>query len=113
MPNWRKRLVTEEWQQQVRQHFADSGRGAQANLCREVNERFDTDVKEGTLSLLLKPGRQSSSKWIEPISIVLGINLPPVDSDDGMLGRLMSAGAQLDEDELRHLVGIAESLSSK
>lgn len=70
----RKRIITPEWAQALYDLIEERGRSYQAELSRV------TGCSESMINRM-KNGHVKSSKWVEPISQVTGIPLPPYDID--------------------------------
>lgn len=99
-----RRTITPEWITAVKAAIKAAGTSQNAIAAK-------VGTSSAMMSLLLS-GDQQTSKFAEPISAVLGIDLPLLELRDPMIEELAGIAADLDKEDVLRLLDTAKRFSS-
>lgn len=99
----RKRTVSEQWLARLQERLETRGRGAKAALAEKAG------CSAGFISKMMR-GDVQSSEFVEPISLEMGLTLPPYSMDDPILAELHDAAQGLSDKDLSMLLEVARRM---
>jgi hypothetical protein len=116
MTQRRRREITDDWRARVERALAERG-WSQGRLVEELVRRAargeSPRASKAGVSRVLARGRPDSihySALVAPISELLGIALPTVESPSDRVARVAELAAQLDVDQLDAAIALLETL---